>query len=956
MTAPRAGRAAVEIVGDVGNFGAQIERDLNGEIRSVDIDTRGMADDIADGIDKGTEQGKRHLTGLGVHAKRVLGGIGRDAENAGERIRDGIGKGTEQPRDELGRFVKRGAAAGAGFGLGFGGVTKVLGGVGKLAGAALGAGIKGAALASAANTAMGLVVALGPAVGAVGALAPAFIGAKIAAGTFQLAMMGVADAVSAGLTGDTEAFNEALKAMPVTAQMAMKEIVGLKDQILAVREVVQGNFFGNLVGQIEPLGKTYLPMVANQLGRISSGFGKAAASTSQFLQMPESVARVNSALTDTGTAVNNVSAGVPGLVRAFLPLWEVGSSFLPGLTAEFDGLTQQIGAFMERAQATGQLHTFISNGLSVLGELGQILGDVGSILASVFQAASAAGGDLLGVIGNALSQFAAFLNTAQGMDALTTIFQVLGQVGGLLGQALAAVLPIVAQLVSVLGSALQPILPVISSLIAQLAPVVAQVGQALGAILGPAIGVVVSLLQTLIPAVMPIVQALMGSLMPVVTALAPVITQLGTVISTILTAALQALAPVFSQLLPVISELLVSVLTPLVPILAQVAQLFVALMPAIAPLIQLIVSLLVTALKPLIAFMPYIGAFSQLMIKAITAIIAPIAKAIGWVAKFLEKLLTTGAVKDFVVSAWKALSSATSAVFSWIGNFISSRWNYVRSVTSAVWNAIRAVITAHINNVKAVLNSIGGVISRVIGFFNRARSGASSALGAMRSSVSSAVSSIIGFFGRMVSAASSRVSSLISTVRGIGGRIRSAVGNLASLLVSAGRNVVQGLINGITSRLGALRDKAASVAGTIRNLFPFSPAKEGPLSGRGSPDIAGAKIATMIADGLERRAPAVRRAAYDLASAARWTTAPALDVTGRGILRDALGARPSGMVSPAAPAPSSLQVMFGQGAIVLNFYGPTPNEDQAFRAGQAAGRGVVSAFQARDVRTTLRTV
>lgn len=959
MTAPRAGRAAVEIVGDVGNFGAQIERDLNGQIKSVNIDTRGMAKDMADGIDEGTETAKRSLSRLGGHARGVFTRMGRDAGAAGVKIREGLGKGTEQPRDELGRFVKRGAAAGGGFALGFGGVTKVLGGIGKLAGSAFGIGLKGAALASAANTAMGLVVALGPAVGAVGALAPAFIAAKIAAGTFKLAMMGVSDAVSAGLTGDTEAFNEALKEMPVTAQNAMKEIVSLKEDILAVRQVVQGNFFGSLQGQIAPLGKLYLPMVANQLGVISSGFGDAAASASQFLQMPESVARVNNSLTHTGEAVNNVTAGVPGLIRAFLPLWEVGSSFLPGLTAEFDGLTQRIGAFMERAQETGQLHTFISNGLSVLGELGQILGDVGSILASVFQAASAAGGDLLGVIGGALSQFAAFLNTAQGMEALTAIFEVLAGVGGLLGQALAVVLPIVGQLVSVLGAALKPLLPVISGLIQQLAPVVAQVGEALGAILGPAITMVVSLLKTLIPVIMPIVQALMGALMPVVQSLAPVITQLGAVLGTILGAALKALMPIFDALLPVISELLVSVLTPLVPVLGQVGELFLALMPAIVPLVELIVALLNVALRPLIQFMPYIAAFSQLMISAITAIVGPIAQAIGWVAKLLQKLLTTGAVKDAVVAAWNAIKSATSAVFGWISDFVSARWNYLKNITSTVWNTIKTMITMHINNVKAVLNSIGGVISKVIGFFQRARSGASSALSSMRSAVSSAVSSIIGFFGRMVSSATGRISSLISTVRGIGGRIKSAVGNLGRLLVNAGRAVIQGLIDGIGQKLGALRAKASSAASTIRNLFPFSPAKEGPLSGSGSPDIAGAKIADMIATGLQKRIPAVRAAALTIADAAQPATGrgTGLDLYGRGILRQAFGQAPiprTGGSNTAGGPPGA--VLIGAGAIVLNFYGEPPTEQVAYKAGEAAGRGLAAAFQDRDVRTTVRTM
>jgi phage-related protein len=899
---PRTGRAAVEIVGDVANFGADVERSLNSELRSVDVDVSGVARQISDGIGEGVETAKAHVGGLGPAAKTSLGGIGEEADKAGQRIGDGVRKGTDQARDELGRFVKLGASSGAGFALGFGGVTGVLGGIGKAAGKALSLGIKTAAAASAVNTAAGLVVALAPAVGAIGALAPAFIASKIAAGAFQLSMMGVSDALEAGITGDTEAFNEALKAMPPAAQAAMKEIVGLKKEILAVRETVQGNFFAPLVGQLKPLGDLYLPLVSQQLGVISGGFGKAAAESSKWLQMPASVYSVATSLGYTSEAVNNVTAGVPGLVRAFLPLWEIGSSFLPGLTYGFDDVTQKLGEFMERAADSGRLEEFISGGLSVLGELGQILGDVGSILMSVFQGAAAAGGDLLGVVGTALSQFAAFLNTAQGMAALEAIFSTIAGVAGLFGQALAVVLPIVAQLITVLAGALQPLLPIIGAAIAALAPVVAQVGQALGAILGPAIGVVVQLLGTLIPVILPIIELLIANLMPVIQALAPVITILGQVISNILGAALRALMPLFATLLPVISKLLTSVLTPLVPILGLVGELFMALMPALEPLIVLAAQLLDIALVPLSQVIPVVADVLTWLIKVFIAFVEPVARAIGWVAKFLSKLLESHGVKDRVVGAFNTLKSAVSAAISWLVGQVQSRWNALKSA----------------------LQTISGVVSAVI-----------------------------AFFGRLKTGATNHFNSLVSWVRGIPGKIKSALGSLSSLLTAAGRNVIQGLINGITSKLGALRSKAASAASTIRNLFPFSPAKEGPLSGSGSPDIAGGKIADMIAAGLERQIPAVRRAALDVADASRLSTR-GLDVGGRGILADALGSRTPTAVLP--PSGGGGSIVFQAGAISVTFQGAVPTADEAFRTGEAVGRGLASTFAARDVRTTVRTI
>lgn len=108
-------------------------------------------------------------------------------------------------------------------------------------------------------------------------------------------------------------------------------------------------------------------------------------------------------------------------------------------------------------------------------------------------------------------------------------------------------------------------------------------------------------------------------------------------------------------------------------------------------------------------------------------------------------------------------------------------------------------------------------------------------------------------------------SDAVAFLKGLPGRITSAVGNLAKLLVDAGHKVIQGLIDGIRAKLGALSNVAASVAQTIRNFLPFSPAKEGPLSGSGNPFHSGQVIASDLAGGVRSQLPTVRSAAAQLA-------------------------------------------------------------------------------------------
>lgn len=82
------------------------------------------------------------------------------------------------------------------------------------------------------------------------------------------------------------------------------------------------------------------------------------------------------------------------------------------------------------------------------------------------------------------------------------------------------------------------------------------------------------------------------------------------------------------------------------------------------------------------------------------------------------------------------------------------------------------------------------------------------------------------------------------------GNILHAIGDLSHLLFDAGKKVIQGLIDGIKSMFGALGSAASGAVGFIKDHLPFSPAKVGPLSGKGAPINSGMSIGRQIADGI----------------------------------------------------------------------------------------------------------
>jgi phage-related protein len=90
----------------------------------------------------------------------------------------------------------------------------------------------------------------------------------------------------------------------------------------------------------------------------------------------------------------------------------------------------------------------------------------------------------------------------------------------------------------------------------------------------------------------------------------------------------------------------------------------------------------------------------------------------------------------------------------------------------------------------------------------------------------------------------------IAFFKGIGQRIKDAIGDTFSLLIHSGEQLIEGLIKGIQNKLGPLGGAISNVAQFIKDHFPHSPAKLGPLSGSGSMYFAGQNLIKQLQEGI----------------------------------------------------------------------------------------------------------
>jgi phage-related protein len=223
-------------------------------------------------------------------------------------------------------------------------------------------------------------------------------------------------------------------------------------------------------------------------------------------------------------------------------------------------------------------------------------------------------------------------------------------------------------------------------------------------------------------------------------------------------------------------------------------------------------------------------------------------------------------------------------VMTVVKGIISSAFNFIQTIVQTVLDVVNAIINGDMDQVKAAIKAGVAAIkaawhdlwtkvkAAVKAAWNFIKTKVHEGINKVKTAISNGIEAAKDKFhqgwNRIKAAVSNGIKSVTNKVRQIPGKIKNALGNLGGLLYEAGKNVVRGLINGIKSMFGALSSAASDLAGKIRSHLPFSPAKEGPLSGTGDPRRAGVKIATMLAAGMAQGTGAVTSAAASVAGAA----------------------------------------------------------------------------------------
>lgn len=288
-----------------------------------------------------------------------------------------------------------------------------------------------------------------------------------------------------------------------------------------------------------------------------------------------------------------------------------------------------------------------------------------------------------------------------------------------------------------------------------------------------------------------------------------------------------------------------------------------AVAAAIGPLL-IFVGMLITAVGKISGVLKIVSDALRLAAAAKWLFSAALwASPITWIILGIIALI---AVIILIIVYWDEIAAATAVAWDWIKAKLGEVWEWIKSTASDIWEGIKAFFADTWESIKSTVSSVwesiksffvgiwDGITSTVMGAVNGVKTFISNGFNMARDF---AVKAFTGMRDRVISTAQN----LLGFVRNIPSNIKSALGNLGSLLRNAGRNVIQGLINGITSMISNVGSSMSNIASTIRSYLPFSPAKTGPLSGGGAPEVSGARIAETLGEGILGEMAAIDAAA-----------------------------------------------------------------------------------------------
>lgn len=730
-------------------------------------------------------------------------------------------------------------------------------------------------------------------------------------GPGAVALPGIFGGIAIGLGATVAVFRDFNKVLP-----------DVQGRLSAIQDSMSEKFWAQAKAPISDMIDKLLPKFATGLDATSTALGKFFGSLANGFSKELGGNVIAGMFRDLNESIAIFTAQGGNIAKIVRILGQAGAGQLPALAEWVGTLTERFANFLQKAQETGAIDSWISTAITRIKSLGEVLANAASALTGIAEAADAATpGDALQNLADGLGRLAAVTNDDGWQSKLTAVLvsvdQMMNNISSRSGGAfmafwdnfsstLTTILPKAGEAIGTLFDGIYSMLgsaPVQSGLVS-LFEGIAKGAEALRPafdVLAPKMGATLTLVGALaeafggtltaaIEAMAPIATSLMESLTPIVERLGPVIQQV-----------FEDLAPVFAA----VGEHIAKMKDPVLSLIDSFQNLWNVVGPLLVPVLSLVVTILGGALRGVISGV-------ALALAGITQVITGVVNVFKGLWDVIAGLFTgdfsrigdgfkkifsglkdiaLGALKTVAGVIWAWLNGTLVGLFrggiakvltawrgGWTGisNLAKSAWNGIKSAVSAGWTAVKNFFTKGINGIKSVWSSgWNGIKTAATTAWNAIKSAVTVGITAIRGFITNGVNTIKAFWSggwngvkttlsnawsSMVSKVTEMAGKVVNKAKEIPGLVKDGLGSLGSTLKASGVALIQGFIDGMGEMLGKAKDKARSIVSAVRDFFPFSPAKKGPFSGKGYTIHSGKALTKDFAKGMEKGGDSAKKA------------------------------------------------------------------------------------------------
>jgi malate synthase len=329
-----------------------------------------------------------------------------------------------------------------------------------------------------ASTVATLVTALQQVAPAAAVGTSAMLTQKLAAGTLKLAMIGVEDAIKGAFDPELTAdeFHKSIQGLAPEARKFVDEIHTMRRELKAIQQEVQNRVFKDFDEVLRGLGRRVLPTVVTSVDKAADSLNRMGRNVATAAMQLADQGVLGQALKGANQGLVNLEQVPARVARSFGFLAAASAPAFNRITLAIDELSLKVATKLQRAFESGELEKAIDKSVSLLSQLGRVIGNFASGIGNIFGGLTQNGRGLFDIL-ESLSE--AFDNLTASRE-FQSILNELALTADVLVQ---NILPLVQEAFVQLAPVIQELAPVVRDFVAAIGPELIPIIQQLGPIL-----------------------------------------------------------------------------------------------------------------------------------------------------------------------------------------------------------------------------------------------------------------------------------------------------------------------------------------------------------------------------------------------------------------------------------------------------------------------------------------